>query len=118
MRGSIAGVAPLRRELAARLAIALDLHDDGQHHRSPLGALVQEIRDAVVDRIFEGGWLREMLAGLGFGEAVQDLLLSLLHQLGCVVLSTNPFVTMSGPATTAPVRCSMVTTTRKMPSLP
>src|SRR2546423_15245757 len=69
-----------------RLASPLNLHDDGQHHRSPLGALVQEIHDAVVDRVFECGRLGEVLAGLRLSETIQDLLLGLLDDLRGIVL--------------------------------
>src|SRR2546430_772674 len=71
IRGSIAGVAPLRREPATLLATDLDLHDDGQHHRSALGALVQEVDDAVVDRVLErrGRGARERDTRRGAGDS-------------------------------------------------
>src|SRR5439155_22811458 len=95
MRGSIAGVAPRRAPRVALRAIPLlcllDLHDDGQDHRPPLRSLVEERRDARVDRVLERRRLGEMLAGLRLREPIEDPLLCELDDLAGVVLGDEPF---------------------------
>src|SRR5207245_7822359 len=103
---AIAGPAPRRREASPLRAPLkpppplaqsawLDLHDDRQNHGPALRPVVQERGDAGVDGVFQRGRLREMLAGLGLGEALQDPLLGELDELTGVLLRHEALVTMS-----------------------